>query len=614
MSGSRSIRRSQAINPFGPGAILDLGQESFVVLDARRNKRAWDRKGQKIRLERLERKLGITDGFRLPPTATEFGSRNIPLLVQRFPSWLFCPTCRRMKRMTPDAEQELGNGAPYCRWCPKSMMVPMRYVAACKSGHLTDVDWFNWAHSNRESRAGQCTRTNPKLRFVAKSDSGSSLKSLFIECERCESRRNLEDISKGDLTWIGQRCTGRQPWQPRDMAETCEEPLQALLRSQTAVHYSDIETAIDLRDGEGSEDNALVAWIKEEIAQGTEAYGIEPEELPDRSKARIAERASEEFDREVGTDLVDSIAKSMKAADEPSPSELQNDALEEEWPKLVEPTRSRGNKTPLRVSRSDWTPDEDESGLGDLLDSIMLVERLREVRALTGFRRVMPGGRAIRPDLGQRPPLQWLPGTEVFGEGIFIQFSNEAVSRWESDNAGALKARMRSIEETLGGDSWVAERFELSPAVTARFIMLHTFSHLLIRQLTYECGYSGAALRERLYVFPDKCGALIYTADADSEGSLGGLVRQGRKDRIVDTIVAALFRSKWCSNDPICKEMPAHGLEKLNHAACHACSLVAETSCTHLNLLLDRQMVIGAGDFGPVGFFSSVVPVGAEGA
>jgi hypothetical protein len=603
----KSIRRAQAITPFGPGAILDLGQESFVVLDAYRNRRAWDRREQKIRLERLENGLNVTDGFRLPPATSEFGAAGPPLLVQRFPAWLFCPNCRRMKKMNPDAEQELGGDAPTCRWCPKSALVPMRYVAACKNGHLADVDWFSWAHSNQGPQAGQCSRTSPKLRFNANSGSGSSLKSLSVECERCDASRTLEDISKGDLTRIGQRCSGRQPWQHQDRAERCEEAPQALLRSQTAVHFSDVKTAIDLHDGQATQEDEVVAWVKKEITRVAEDFGIEPDELPDRSRVRIAERASEAFDHEIGVEFIDSVVKSSKETDAPSSSEPHRDPLEEEWPKLIQPSRSPGSKAPLRVARSDWDPDQDESVLSDLISAIMLVERLREVRALAGFRRVEPGGRLIRPDLGHRPPLQWLPATEVFGEGIFIQLSPAAVSRWESRNEGALRMRVRSIEATLRGDSWVADRFELAPEVTARFIMLHTFSHLLIRQLTYECGYSGAALRERLYAYPDKCGVLIYTADADSEGSLGGLVRQGKKDRIVDTILAALIRAKWCSNDPICREMPAHGLEKLNHAACHACSLVAETSCTHLNLLLDRQMVVGNEGVGPVGFFSPIL-------
>ena len=66
---------------------------------------------------------------------------------------------------------------------------------------------------------------------------------------------------------------------------------------------------------------------------------------------------------------------------------------------------------------------------------------------------------------------------------------------------------------------------------TARFVLLHTVSHLLMRQVALECGYSAASIRERLYCRqagdtegPPMAGILLYTAAPDSEGTLGGLV------------------------------------------------------------------------------------------
>lgn len=84
---------------------------------------------------------------------------------------------------------------------------------------------------------------------------------------------------------------------------------------------------------------------------------------------------------------------------------------------------------------------------------------------------------------------------------------------------------------------------------------------------------------------------MIYTADGDSEGSLGGLVRQGRRDRLAQSIAEALDQGRWCSSDPVCTETAGQGLGGFNRAACHACSLVSETSCTVANTLLDRRML-----------------------
>jgi hypothetical protein len=153
-----------------------------------------------------------------------------------------------------------------------------------------------------------------------------------------------------------------------------------------------------------------------------------------------------------------------------------------------------------------------------------------------------------------------------------------------------------------------ARRFSAVDAILPRFIAVHTFTHIVMRQLCFEAGYGLSAIRERLYVSSTHAGVLIYTADGDSEGSLGGLVRQGLAERLVGTILSGLERASWCSNDPICGELPENSLDGLNLSACHACALVPETSCSHFNLLLDRQLVVGDGrDKRVKGFFNSIV-------
>mgnify|MGYP001357290385 CR=1 FL=1 len=144
--------------------------------------------------------------------------------------------------------------------------------------------------------------------------------------------------------------------------------------------------------------------------------------------------------------------------------------------------------------------------------------------------------------------------------------------------------------------------------------MLHTLAHLLILQLSFECGYAAASLRERIYSadpgsgFDPMASILIYTADSDSEGSLGGLVRQGLPDKLIPTFLSALESGSWCSSDPICRELAGQGLEGLNRAACHCCSLIAETSCTGFNTLLDRMVLLGDDEEqGNYGFFSEVL-------
>jgi hypothetical protein len=131
---------------------------------------------------------------------------------------------------------------------------------------------------------------------------------------------------------------------------------------------------------------------------------------------------------------------------------------------------------------------------------------------------------------------------------------------------------------------------------------------MLIRQLSFECGYASSSLRERIFAADSSsslagmAGILIYTAEGDSEGSLGGLVREGQAERLFPTILSALQNARWCSSDPICRELSGQGLQGLNRAACHACALISETSCICANVLLDRAMLVGDGA-GLPGFF-----------
>ena len=60
-------------------------------------------------------------------------------------------------------------------------------------------------------------------------------------------------------------------------------------------------------------------------------------------------------------------------------------------------------------------------------------------------------------------------------------------------------------------------------------------------------------------------------------------------------LARALDTAALCSNDPICAQhSPDSSMEKrwLHGAACHGCTLVAETSCEMRNEYLDRALVV----------------------
>jgi len=256
--------------------------------------------------------------------------------------------------------------------------------------------------------------------------------------------------------------------------------------------------------------------------------------------------------------------------------------------------------------------DYDET-IAPFLEGILLIDRLRETRALTGFNRIYAehGGTEeerlkqlwrIIPDWQDR----WLPAYKVFGEGIFIELNLSRLAAWEKEEGPMTRAR--SVEDHYG----VAQRGrrlqdrDLSP----RLLLVHTFAHLLVNQLTFECGYSTAALRERLYVSDSDtapmAAVLIYTATGDSEGTMGGLVRMGKPGYLEPAIVAALSGATWCSADPVCMETGTswgQGPDSCNLAACHNCALVPETACEEFNRFLDRGVVVGTLERPEIGFF-----------
>ena len=110
-----------------------------------------------------------------------------------------------------------------------------------------------------------------------------------------------------------------------------------------------------------------------------------------------------------------------------------------------------------------------------------------------------------------------------------------------------------------------------------------------------RCGYPAASIRERIFVDVNdhRYALLRYTASPDAEGTLGGLVQEAR--RIEDHLQYALRTAALCSNDPVCAEhVPGHSMEErwLHGAACHGCTLIAETSCEMRNEYLDRALAV----------------------
>jgi hypothetical protein len=246
-------------------------------------------------------------------------------------------------------------------------------------------------------------------------------------------------------------------------------------------------------------------------------------------------------------------------------------------------------------------------GYETFFERTVLVHKLREVRALVGFTRVESAGDGddyndLSPDRCvrlRRDPPNWVPATEVRGEGIFMQFSESAIGQW------LLRPEVEALDrQFLASHCRWREMRKLEPPHTTgypglKYILIHSISHAILREIALECGYTAASIRERIYCRHDEeeggpmAGLLLYTAAADSEGTLGGLVSLGEPRRLGQIISQALESMRICASDPLCSEhAPSRDGRTIHAACCHGCLFAAETSCERGNRYLDRSVLV----------------------
>jgi hypothetical protein len=602
---NKSIRAPQLVAPFGPGAILELGGESFACMDISR----WPAGECPVLPENpLQSVLGKT--IRRPPV--EESNAEVPFY--RFPRWLFCPSCRRLYDYRSRVDEDNSFGTPICdqAQCKKASLVPMRFVAVCEHGHLQDVDWFRWAHRNSQiSDSGQCTRQTANLKFITTGASGGDFNAMTISCESCHSAKTFEELTSRPYPF---KCHGRQPWEGY-RETTCESVPRVFPRAASNVYYAQTRSALDIRDGgkeQAGRRDALMHWLNPHPnLQGLRSVS---KLIPDwETRTEIYQNLVEEAVRQFG--LAEDVSRNavieaIKANGSDGETKgvgtggnSQHEILISEWPVL-------SSKLSIKSSFLQTRPFLTKNLWPDLycqtFEQITLVDRLREVRALVGFRRMRPDKSSTEVEVDLGHGLDWLPGIDTFGEGIFVKLSESYVASWESRVQPLLADRMSHLLEACM--RWGREPAEVY--ASPRFIALHTLAHGLLRRLAFDAGYSSTSIRERIYCSggaDPAAGILLYTSDGDSEGSLGGLVRQGDPNRFLGTLQRALADLSWCSADPVCGEMEHQGVDGMNAAACHACALVGETSCVFNNSLLDRRLLVGSLDGRIPGLFAGLV-------
>lgn len=588
------IRQSQLITTYGPGAMLDLPHHSVLIggLDY------WFPLGEEIPEPRLTAKLCRlleipAVQLRLPPVDHEDPTAPpTGINAWQFPEWFITQEVSRgadqphvRSRMLVH-RSALQRGTFLDQHRKRHSVVPVRFVRACRAGHISDLDWYTYGHGGRTP----CRRPL----WIDERGTSGDLSEVYVRCE-CGQERTMAQAAIVHNRALG-NCNGARPWLGPYTHEPCDEPSRLLIRAASNAYFPQVMRVISLPDRHEAVRGA-VTLVWEFLAEVEDLDQLRYE----RRKARV-QAALEGF---TDDEVLDEIHTRRSGAMEHSISVKQA-----ELETLVASRETLGEDKPDGVFFARSLPKERwERPWMQPIERVVLVHRLREVAALVGFTRF----EALAPDIeGElemgvrraalaREPT-WLPAVENKGEGVFLHVHREAVNAWTL--RGDVQQRGRQL--AAGFACWQQEH----PGTARQFpgvpyIMLHSLAHLLITAVSLECGYPASAIRERIYAVPSVgYGVLLYTGTTDAEGTLGGLIHVGQ--RIHEHLRNALAMGELCSNDPVCSQhtpQSPHESRFLHGAACHGCLLIAETSCEQHNELLDRALVVPTVDNLGVQFF-----------
>lgn len=449
-------------------------------------------------------------------------------------------------------------------------------------------------------------RYNPETCKIRRSTGGTSasLSGVYYECT-CGARKNIAGATRpGALSKIGYRCKGSKPWLGMDNDE--EHPcgrtdVRVVLRGATNVWFADTRSSIYIPTDDEQVTKKIIA-ILDEFFDVLSAMRVDGEwnrgfidMLAERHRVDKNELYDAFIRRDQGLEGLPDVTEEIS----------EDEYRLAEYNVLI---KSSGGDA-QRFHSKNYPISYYDPVISKYFKSISLVHKLQETRAFVGFSRADPSEMPIseRKKMLRLGSENWLPAIQVHGEGIFFEFNKEAVEEWAQ--RPAVLARLRNLQDSYRNSKFGAN---VTGDLRPEFVLIHTFAHLIINQLSFECGYGSSSIRERIYCEKAEnkygmYGVLIYTASGDSEGSLGGLVRQGTKDHIEDTIRDAVRNVAWCSSDPVCIQSYGQGPESCNLAACHNCALLPETCCECGNRLLDRGTVVGTLDNKSIGFFAELL-------
>lgn len=623
-----TLRQSQALNTFGVGAIVDFNQQSVIPTCEWANNRP-EGLGAPIDENYLLNEIRrdypqLTALYPYPEIRSDVQVKTLTMSARRFPEWLYCPTCGKLRRynvwlsefrriFTDEASEHFAN-RPYCPFCREKKrhrvpLMPTRFVVACKHGHLSEFPWAEWCH--RDSATTCCDN----LRLD--SGAGEGISSIRIVCDTCRVSQPLSHaFGRNGLRAVMQHCQGDTPWkgEKRRDSAICTAVPMVVQRGGSNIYYPLVRTSISLPPAKQSVKEqvlSLAASVKivdqfrKKTTPAIEGVLASPTVDPETAFADVWRLGLEWENYAVvcehsGIDVEQAkkilhaeCVHSDDADDVNNRDSVEFDTFAHEYNEGV------SSFPILNVVAQDISLLEDD--ISEFVVAANQIARLRVVSVLTHFTRLLPpnviaeqgegaDSETVQKQLAFYPKSSWLPAYQGYGEGIFIALNPQKVESWIKKPGVVAESMLLRLE---------------NPA----YVLVHTFSHYLMKALSVCCGYSLTALQEKIYSNPDEhqYGLLIYTSAPDVHGTLGGLVRQGDVKELSALIRNAILDARTCSNDPICGET-AIDPQAYSKAACYACTFIPETSCCNFNRYLNRHFLVHADDEqGMLGFFNDLI-------
>lgn len=601
------IRRSQFLTTYGPGAIIEGVNGPRIILSPAFSD-VFSKVDDLTRFEITDQRLsqGLLDGagiLRLPSNAELGIPESKPLYkTRRFPSWSLCTTHNILYRKTQDDEHTCPKCPPWKdkweAWRVASRQA-IRFVRACPTGHLDDVDWIYVVHRSR-SGSSECSPG-----YLLWQGSGA-LRNIHIKCPICGSEENLGQAYS--MEWP---CSGRFPEKEsgnEKFRPGCQEKSRILQRGAANLRIPEIATALVIPQCDTNlhrllqisviydvllsrEDNPFSS--KQEFLDTLKRF-VQRKKLENETVVQIASYEEDEIFKAIGQIVKMDIPRTVY------------DMRRDEFQALLE--SAEHGHPPEKPRRPGEVPNFEVTASqvrfpvkwGRLQFRVTPVSRLRVVMVQHAYRRIPAGQVMAKPvstvfELPTQPGRKWYIGAELSGEGIFLDLNLKnmpgnspvlhgkvAQSWWQAWN---------NPDDYLGNTLLSGDRHQFHPL----FVWWHTLAHRLINALSVDSGYSSAAIRERIFLDVDEKtgnangGLLLYTAQPGGDGTLGGLIALVPEfERVLERALRGL---DTCSNDPLCGE-EEFGKNRYNGAACYACALVSETSCEHRNMSLDRKLLL----------------------